>query len=170
MLTDEQIAEFAVDLAANQDPDIVDALVNGRTGFIAKWYNQEAVPAYWVFKTSVTTDDARKAFDWEEILTGAPVDALNRWAFDTLMANGDFDPSSENNRNGLARMFTGQPNTKLNILAASTRKGSKIEKLFAQAATGPGGGDGSAQTAAAVAVFVGEVTTEDVQKAIVLIP
>ena len=118
----------------------------------ANLLNALATPDFWVFRTSVTTDKAREALVWSEILTGSPLSVLKQWAFNTLTHNGDFNPSVENERVGFTSIFDGAAyaGTRANLLSASTRKSTLGEKLLSILGTGPGGGDGSAQAASAV--------------------
>lgn len=121
--------------------------------------NAQASPDFWLFRTSVPTDKARESVDWDEVLTGSPLSQLKQWAFDTLLANGDFNPSLENERVGFTTIFSGAAyaNTRTNLLNASTRLATLGEKVLSIVGTDPGGGDGSAQNESAVlGSFVGE--------------
>jgi hypothetical protein len=124
----------------------------------------------------VAADQAKEAIDWAEVLTGSPVTAAERWAYDGMTRGGEiggastFNPTLLNNRNGLSEIFGGQPNTKTALLGISARLGSEIEKVFAVPATGPGGGDGSAKAQSAEAVVEGPIDIQDVRDAVALIP
>jgi len=167
-LNPTQLATFKTHLDANTDPVIVQALQDGTNIVIADWYNGVASPDVWVFKSSVTAKELRDAFDWNEVLTGSPINDLSRWGFDNLLKEGSVDPSLVNTRNALNQIFTGQSTTKLNVLNASTRKASIIESLFIQTATGPGGGDGTTQMGSAIADFEGDISRLDVAAALKL--
>jgi hypothetical protein len=136
---------------------------------IRAWYNADASPSFHVFKSSVSTDVARKAVDWSEVLDDVtPLKDIARWSFDQLLANGDYDAGSESNRDALAAIFAGTnyQNTRAAILAASVRLATEAEKLFAVTATGPAGGDGSSNTAAAALVYEGQLTNREVNLAL----
>lgn len=173
-----QLLTLKGDIAANVNPipagrpfagTAINALPNsGDANFeIALWYSSQAIPNFWVFRSSVTTDKARESIDWTEVLTGAPLPTLKQWAFDTLTKNGSFNPSLENERVGFTSIFsgTGYANTRNNLLSASTRLANRIEKLFFSVATGPNGGNGSTQATAAVTAVEGSISGVDVEQA-----
>lgn len=114
--------------------------------------NQTAAPGYFVFVTSVSTDDVRKSIDWTEVLdetTG--LTAIQQFGFNTLFFNGDYDPSLESNRDALVKIFpVGMSNTRAAVLADATKLATIAEKLLSSPGTGPGGGNGSAAAQSAV--------------------
>lgn len=115
--------------------------------------NQILSPNFWVFRTSVGTDLARSALDWDEVLHATTgLTTRQQWGFGVLLHNGTFDPSGEQTRDGFVAIFPGAAfaNTRAALLAASVRLATEGESIFASGATGPGGGDGSAMTQAAL--------------------
>jgi hypothetical protein len=174
-LSAAQLQVFADDLVANTDQTIIDALVAGANNVILEWYNTSSSPDFWVFKSRVDGKDLKEAIDWAEILTGSPVSAAERWALDMIMWPSEtggrwFNPTLENNRDGLVEIFGGQPNTRDAILNISVRLATRIERLFAVTATGPAGGDGSDKAQSADAVIEGPIDIQDVRDAVALIP
>lgn len=168
-LDSSQLVTFGNHIRANTNQTVIDALGAGNNNGIVAWYNGTASPGFHVFRTSVSTDDARKAVDWSEVLSDTtPLGEVERWAFDNLLANGDFDPTIENNRDALAAIFAGADyvNTRNGLLAESVRLANEAEKVFAVAATGPAGGNGSNATNAAALVFAGAITLQDVRDAL----
>lgn len=168
-LDQSQLVTFGNHIRANTDQAVIDALAAGALNAIAAWYNQDAAPDFFVFRTSVSTDDARKAIDYSEVLSDTtPLGDVERWAFDNMLANGDFDPTVENNRDALVAIFNGSdyPNTRAALLAESVRLATEAEKIFAVTATGPAGGNGSNATNAAALVVDGDVTVSDVDLAL----
>ena len=170
-LTQEQIATFAAHLEANENQTIIDALASGNNNAIVAWYNQTAEPAVWVFRHSVDVDEVRRSLDWDEVLDGTDgLTVRQQWGFNTLMHNGTYDPSEENNRQALIRIFpASMSDTRAAMLADATRNATYAESIFIQAATGPGGGNGSAQGQSAIAVFEGDISLQDVRDAVAII-
>lgn len=168
-LSPSQIQTFASHIEANPAQAVIDALADGNNNAIVAWYSQ-VDPAFWVFLDSVSTDKAREAIDWAEILApGNKISAESRWAFDILTANGDFNPTLQNTRAGLDEIFSGFNNTRTALLLIATRNATEFEKVFAITATGPGGGNGSAQAQAAEAIVVGIPSLDNVRDAVALI-
>lgn len=169
-LTDAQLQTLKNDIDANSGPggefeQYVGDLSKDANQAIADAYNLTASPDFWVFKTSVDVDTAREAINWAEILTNAKLGVDDRWAFDVMMANGNFNPALRNTRDGLAEIFNGQPLTRNALLDISVRLATRGEKLFHVVGDGPGGGDGSAKAQSAVMTREAAITQVDVSKA-----
>lgn len=169
-LTDAQSFAFGTDIRANTDPDVIAYLAAGQIGDIADWYNADDATK-WVFKTSMDTDEANKAVDWDEVLsaTTSPLSQLQQFTFDRLFKNGTLDPSDNSNRSALVNCFPGNGEytaTRAGLLALATRNPTKCEVLFITPGSGAGGGDGTAQGQAALLVFEGNVTNAEVDAAL----
>lgn len=183
-LTPEQIITFGNHIRANEDQTVVDALAVGDNNTIRDWYNQETSPAVWVFKSSVDTDSAFRSIDKDEYIdipasggstVGDLVEAIEaaslarrqEIALNLMLANGTYDPREESNRDALVKIFpSSMPNTRAAFLADATRKANYAEAIFIATATGPAGGNGSAQGQAAIANYEGSVSKDDVRNAL----
>jgi len=170
-LTEAQLQTLADDMEANTDQTVIDALAAGNNNALVAWYNGQASPDFWVFKHSVDVDEVRRSIDWSEVLDGTDgLSVRQQWGFNTLMHNGTYDPSEANNRNGLVAIFpASMPNTRAAMLADATTLATYAEALFAETASGPAGGDGSAQNKSAIAVFAGSLSLQDIRDAVALI-
>ena len=168
-LTDAQVQALADDIQAS--PDLSEMLGRGAINEIRLAYNEQASPDFYVFKESVSTDEARDALVWSEILAqGSKLGAEERWAFDILIWNGTFNPALENTRVGFQRIFASHPQTRDSLLGIARQLATRAEKRFAVDGTGPGGGNGTAPTAVAVRTFAGNLSLDDVTAAVDLIP
>jgi hypothetical protein len=161
-LTQAQKTILKADILANQDPVIIQAVEDGNDVSGAAWYNLQASPDFFVFKSFVSEQDIKNlGVDFAEHLIFT---AAEERTFRFLTDNG-FDPRFENIRSGLATTLTNHTDTRDNILSISTKLASNIEKLFSTVGTGVGGGDGSAMNLAAILVFEGEITPRDIREA-----
>jgi len=162
MLTQTQLQTLAAHLQANTDPVVVAALAAGNNNQLRDWYNTIASPDFWVLRSSIPVDEIVAAIDW-----GADYAAFkdDMPAIRFLLANGTYDPRQPNARAALNSVFAGAGVTKAAILALATYKASRAEELFAVPTDGPGGGDGSEQAEAAIAVVQGTLTTQDIDLA-----
>ena len=173
-LTDAQKVTLGNHIRANEDPEIVSALANGQITKIRNWYNATASPDFWVFYGSVSVDEVRRSLDWDEIEDTAKMTAQRWKMFEILFSNHDYNPEEANNREALIRIFPGNaypeeermPNCRAAVLVDATRKATEAEKVLSEVATGPGGGNGSAQAQSAIAVFKGDLSNSDIGDAI----
>lgn len=128
----------------------------GQVNLIAESYNANAVPDFIVWKTSLDAPAYRAAITWTE------VDALTvskARIFEWLTGNLSLpiNPSDSNVRQGIADCFGAGTTTRSALLAASKRKASRVEKLFAT-------GTGSDATPGTL-VFEGRISGSDVIEA-----
>jgi len=154
-LTSEQLTTLAADILADpvlnafpQTPDGADA--------IAKLYNLNATPDFYVWKTSVSTDEVRKSIVWLEYLASS---VSEKSAFELMLSNGVIDPSDVNVRDGIEKIFgnQNQQTTRDNLISLSKRLATRVEKLFAV-------GTGTVPTPATMG-FEGKLTYQDVDSA-----
>lgn len=149
---------------------IKDAINDGADEVIAQWYNQDDPTPVWVFKNNVTVRAVLDSLDYSELLDGTNgLTDRERWGFDNLMANGAYDPSNEKNRDKLVVIFdaVNHDDTRAAMLADATRYATYAEAVLKTTATGPAGGNGSAQDAAAIATYSGNLTHQEVHAALV---
>lgn len=166
-LTQSQLVVLKADIDAN--PGEFGSIPNTPDGhlLIANIYNALAVPDFWVFRRSMSIDQVREAIVWSEVLApAAKLPDTERWSFEVLVGD-QFNPESVNNRTGLSQIFAGAAytTTRTNLILAATEKATRIQKLFAVPGTGPGGGNGLLQTAAAIRVVFDPVTGSEIDAA-----
>jgi len=165
-LTQDQLVTFGNHIRANSDQNVIDAVAAGDVTTIQQWYSDDS--SLYVFLDSVSTDDVRESIVWSEVLDPVDgMDELQRWGFDLMMANGTFNPEKVNTRNGLILIFDAQmPLTRAAIIADATRFANEFETIFGVAAIGPGGGNGSTPSNAAIAVVKGTPSIANVDHAL----
>lgn len=155
MLTTAQLATLKADILA--DPTFSAMPNNDDSNFaIAAAYNLAASPAWIVWKTTVTTADAKDAVNWTEYIGRSQAE---RDAFQFLLSNHVINPARPNVRQGIADMFSGQngATTRNALLAISKRSATRVEKLFST-------GTGSDATPATMG-FEGTLSYQDVSAA-----
>ena len=157
-LTEEQIATFSTDIETNTDPVIVQALAEGNNNAIRDWYNGQASPDFYLWRTSMAVAEIREQhLNWEEVVTSLTTNGL--LSLLVLTQQESVDPSRESIRGAFAAIFSG-PNlaaTRTALLAAATRLASYAQRLFAE-------GEGTPGSPALAAVEV--VTIDDVRAAV----
>jgi len=170
-MTEDQKQTYAAFLEASTDQTVIDALAAGNNNALVTWSNQEADPTFWVFMNSVSVDEVRRSLDWSEVLHGTTgLTELQQFGFDALLHNGTYDPSEENNREGLTKIFpVTMPNTRAAVLNDAVRHATNAEQVFAVEASGPAGGDGSAKAQAAIAEFYSSVSLQDIRDVVAII-
>ena len=133
---------------------------------IAAWYNGNATPDFWSWKTAVSKADAVQSagpegttFAWvgNGFITRS---AGEQAAWRELFEGGTCNPSLTNVRQAFSDIFSGTGNAASNrthLLAVARRKSSNVEKLFAV---------GTGSTASpAVMGFEGAISGNDVTQA-----
>ena len=130
MLTSEQMATLKADILAATDQATVDARANGQTTVLAGIYNQAASPAFYVWRTSFTPDQAREAISGSDGL--AQLDNLTAGKRDSLLwvFEGNTNPSNATQRNAIASLCGTQNTLKAAIAAAQKRTVTRAERLF----------------------------------------
>lgn len=139
----------------------------GDANLIAEHYNQPTSPAFWGYPANVSVQAVVDALDGGEYLTlggNAATTNLHHNLLDLILRNGVIHPGSVAVRNQLLAIFPAStaPLTRAAILGACTRVMNNVEKVFKTTATGPAGGDGSAQNNAANLPFEGTLTGNDI--------
>lgn len=167
-MTPEQLTTLGNHIRANQDQVIVDALANGNLGDIRDWYNAES--ASYVWRTSVSVDEANEVIDWPEFCEVPEVGAADIAGLKTTMRqntlfarqsvalaqlfrNGSFNAGKSNVRSSLADIFG--PNSTLALVEIAKRSGRRVEILF-----------GTVAGAAYEMTFEGAISTSDVDLAL----
>ena len=160
-LTDSQVAAFAADIAANENQPVIDALAIGNNNGILAWYNGQASPAYYLWRTSMTIQEMRdRHFDWAEVVGSLTTNSL--LALMVLTGQDQIDPSRASMRGAFASIFAGPQlvNTRTALVDAAKRLATNIQKLFAD-------GDGT-EGSPALAV-VESISLQDVRDAVAII-
>lgn len=144
-----------------------ESLNAGDAQLIAEHYNALASPDFFGFPGSVAVDTVVQAIVPSEylVLSGqAATTNLHHNGIELLLRNGVMHPQSVAVRTWLQTLFPNAtaPNTRTAILAACTRKATNVEKVLATDGTGPAGGNGSANNAAAILNFEGTISGNDI--------
>jgi hypothetical protein len=131
MLTTEQMAVLKADILAATDQATVDARTNGQTTVLASIYNQEASPAFYVWRSTFSPEQARAAISGGDAL--AQLDNLDAGKRDSLLwlFEGVTHPENEAQRNAIQGLCGTQNTLKAAILAAQKRAVTRAERLFA---------------------------------------
>lgn len=169
MLTDAQIPTLRTAIQNETDPAFVTLRNAGATGDMAAFFNQDASPEYWVWRTRVmkrelvtSVGPEGTTFNW----TGTgfitrSVGERDAWR-ELFDGSGSVNPSLDNVRTAFGDIFSGAtapaPANRTHLLAVSRRKATRGEKLFAT-------GTGSTASPAKLG-FEGEVTNDDVVRAV----
>lgn len=158
-LTQAQLQTLKTDIEANTDPTVIAALAAGNDNAIAAWYNGDASPNYYVWKTLVTVDELREAVDWAEVVTSLTTNDL--LSFQLLTAS-DVDPSNASIRTAFTEIFSvaQEPNSRAALIAIAKRVATNTEKLFASNSGTGVEGDPDTMT------FEGNITDDDVRAAL----
>lgn len=155
MLTNDQLLTIQADILANPD---LNALPNAPDGAfeIAKLYNLNAVPDFYIWKSNYSTKDIREVMVWDEYLTTS---ADDKSTFELMISNGVINMAKVNVRAGIDEIFKnpGQAGALAAVTDGGKRLSTRLEKLLS---TGTG-----TQIAPAIAAFEGNVFYQDIHKA-----
>ena len=129
MLTEAQRATLLADILANQDTAAKYQI--GDLSSLAELYNAAASPAFTVWRSVLTPEQARTAITGGDGL--AQLDNLTAGKRDSLFwtFDGDTYPANADQRAAIVNLCGTQNSLKTAILAAQKRTASRIEKLFA---------------------------------------
>lgn len=169
-VSQDQYVTLGNDIRANSDPVVVQAIQDGNHGVIANWYNQNAAPDFYVWRTSLSNMEMKDAIVWSEFI--AATSQADRDTFGIMREDGSVNPSQINIRTGFSEIFSGPQivNTRTALLTASKRLASYAEKLLADVNAGNStnpllNGNGSV-AAPATMTFEGALTALDVSEAL----
>jgi hypothetical protein len=129
MLTDAQKVTIKADILANADT--LAAYNIGNLDALEKLYNAAAAPAFTVWRSVLTSEQARAAVSGGDGL--AQLDNLTAGKRDSLLwlFDGNTQPANAAQRDAITNLCGTQNVLKAAILAAQKRTASRIEKLFA---------------------------------------
>jgi len=121
------------DILASTDPIIIQGLADGNHGAIAKRYNENIVPDYWIFRNLVPSNEIRDAIDAQDIADitssdrGRAVDLL------TIREERGFSGANARDRSAWDDIFSvaSGDNSQQAILVLWTRIATITEKVFA---------------------------------------
>lgn len=133
-MTPEQIVVFRAALLAETDPELVGYRTNGQTPLIVQWYQRNATPDFWVWRTQVTQDEImQNGFDWVRVDNLSVGKArIWEWLFDN--PSRSINPSKENVRAGIAEAWKGTAAdvaVRDAVLSHCRRLCTRVERLFA---------------------------------------
>jgi aspartokinase len=164
MLTAPQTQTLADDLTANTDPVVVAALAAGENNTLVSWYNGQASPDFYLWRTRMAVQEMREEhYDWSEVVSQLTTNEL--LSLRELTNQEALDPSRPTVRDAFAAIFSGPQtvNTRTSLLAAAKRTGTNAQQLFADTS----GGDG--QEATPATAVVESVSRHDMRDAVAII-
>lgn len=172
-LTDAQIA--ALRPVVQAEPTLAQAIATGDDYAIAAWLNGESAPAFYVWRTSMNTQEIYDSIVWANLTPADTPDGTQLWLNRALAAQGKqfniqtllqgretINPARPNVRAGLQDALTGLPTGPGGATRAAgwvalqlimSRKANRAEKTLA---TGTG-----TQATPATMTFEGNVTASE---------
>jgi hypothetical protein len=157
-LTNEQLATLKAAIAAETDPDFVQARTDGNNAAIANFYNEKATPNFIVWKTGVTEAEIlRNGMEWTRV-DNLGVGQARIWEW--MFKFGSIDASKDNIRAGIDAVWVGTQadlNVRTAVYVHCKRTATRGEKLFST-------GTGSDASPAKVS-FEGNLSSQDVLEA-----
>lgn len=156
MLTNDQLTILAAAIAAETDPDFVEYRTQGATGAMAAFYNEQAVPAFYVWRSNYTPDLIADAID----LGITQLDGLTASKRDSLLwwANRQHDARLAQTQAAINDLCGSQNTLKGAVLDGAKRPVTRGEKLYC---TGAG-----TLAAPAATGFEGYITNGDIVAAL----
>lgn len=161
MLTPSQQATLKADIALDPALSILPLTSDGAFA-IAAVYNLDAVPDYWVWRTSVPVQDIYERttpegtiWSWTTYIARS---AAERDCWQELTASGTMNASLVNVRQGLVDIFSGAGGAaqRAHVAAISRRRATRAEKLYAV-------GAGTTVAPATMTTFEGLLSYADVE-------
>lgn len=143
-------ADFANHAAITAD------VAAGNTQLIADFYNGQASPDFYVWRTGIGQEEVNGAVDWAEVVTLTTNELLS---FMLLKDQDRINGSVSSIRTAFAEIFKNKVNTRDALVALAKRSATYAEKLFAT------GGDGSEATPATMG-YEGPISSGDVAAAL----
>lgn len=161
MLTDPQLATLKAEILA--DPVLAAKPNNSDGNFdIAAAFNLNASPDFYVWRSSVTTDEIMlNGFDWTRV-DNLTVGKSRIWEWMTSLDR--INPAQANVRAGVLAVFSaaGDLANRVAVFTHSQRRATRAEKLFA---TGAGTSTTDQGVGPAVMVFEGQLSYADIEQA-----
>lgn len=154
-LTNTQRTVLAAHIRANQDPLVVSALSARNDTEMARLYNLDSTFIVW--RENIDPTEYREAMVWTEI-DNLTIGKARIWEWITQNMTMPVDATKDNIRAGIAEVFPANQSTRAALLAIAKEPASLAESIFA---TGTG-----SNAAPGVRVFVGDVSIEDIGRAL----
>jgi len=139
-LNNAQLLVLKADILANTDPAVVQAVADGSMGTIANWYNQEAVPDYWVYRNNVSLNAIGNAIDGQNLADITTTNSTRLANFFITNPGGGL-PSRQDHRAFFDDVFSGAAGseTRASLALLWVRKATYLVKLFATSGDGSPG-------------------------------
>jgi len=152
-----------IDILASTDPIIIQALLDGNHGVIAKRYNENVVPDYWIFRNLVPSNEIRDAIDAQDIANITSADRGRAVDLLTIREERGFSGANARDRSAWDDIFSvaAGDNSQQAILVLWTRLATIAERVFALSTD-----TGATQATADTTSFQGPLTLDDVTKAL----
>ena len=155
-MTPAQLTTLKAAILAEADPAFVEARTNGQTPLMTAFYNVDASPAYYAWRSAYSPDMIRDAITngitQLDALTGSKRDSLLWWA------QGTHDARRPQVQAAISDLCGSQNTLKTAVLDGAKRLALRGERLFA---TGAG-----SLAAPGVLAFEGQITDGDIGAAL----
>ena len=165
-MTPSELQTFADHMAANTDQTVIDALADGSNNVLLGWYNQTAVPDYWIYRATVPTSDVRDSINMQNLadITAADLDRVE--AMLNIRSERGFDGSDDSDRSAWDDVFSAAAGDESQqaIALLWARIALNVETVF-KTSTGTGADRANADTT----TFQGSASIQDVRGAVALI-
>ncbi len=160
-LTPSQLTTWKADIETN--PDVAADLAAGNLRAISDYYNGDASPDYWIYRSSVPADEVRLSIDAQDIADITEADRGRCVDLLALRADVGFSGGDARDRSAWDDIFSAAngDNSQQAIALLWARLASRVEKLLAT-----GANTGASRALADTAGFEGTVSPSAVRLAL----
>lgn len=153
-LNQQQLQTLKAAILAETDAGFVAARAAGATGVMANFYNVQASPAYWVWRSVYTPDQIAKAIE----IGITQLDALAAAKREVLLWWAERPHNPANSQTAISDMCGSQNTLKAAVIAGGKRTATRGEQLLA---TGNG-----AEATPSVLGHDGAISSDDIANAL----
>jgi len=134
-MTTAQLATFKADIQANANQTVIDALAAGAHNTIAGWYNAQASPDFYIFRSLVPIDEVSAAIELDDVANMTTGDNEKLKTIYSIRQGGVF-ASKLSDRTGFDDIFSAAAgdDSQQALIALWKRLANNVEKLFAAGA------------------------------------
>lgn len=163
-MTPQQLATLKAHILASTDPDVVAARAIRNDTELARLYNLNAAPDFYVWRSTISRnelyyDTSPDGTDWDfTIYKGQTVPEQGAWR--EMFMGDELRIASPKVRVAVGKIFGASNAQTIHVLAAGKRLARLVEKIFADTSGGSG-----AKATPATLTFEGEVNIADIGSA-----
>ena len=174
-LDDDKLVLLGTDIRS--DPSLAAEVASGANTAIRDHYNEVGTPfslipngvtpsggVIWCLRSQLSQAVIMASIDASSEYDAIDTKGLT-WLLSTFVQGVCF-PFPPNIRESWVKIFAAAPNSRNEVLANSTRNCTRAEGLYCSPGAGPGGGNGSSQTACVYLGWEGLLTATDVTRAL----